>query len=258
MLNYATTGRIVFGPLADPPVLEHALGSGKGFIFAFMVLPPIIFISSFFTVLYYFGVLQWVVRIMAKIMMFLLGTSGAESLSVSASVFMGQTDRRHRQTVRVSDDSIRAAVTDDQRHGPCLRQHHDRLHPVRRRAGLDPDDRCDGLPVQPIPDKAAFAGNRSSRDGRGLPSAGGRKGVCQRHRRRRGRRADGLRLALNVAAMLIAFLAFIALFNGVLGQLDTAYLMSRPWWPGVGLAPTYVTRMDLRTAILAGRLSHGH
>ena len=46
--------------------------------------------------------------------------------------------------------------------------------------------------------------------------------------------ADGLRLALNVAAMLIAFLAFIALFNGVLGQLDTAYLMSRPWWPGAG------------------------
>src|SRR5947209_20483112 len=57
-----------------------------------MVLPPIIFISSFFTVLYYFGVLQLVVRVMAKVMMYLLGTSGAETLSVSASVFMGQTE----------------------------------------------------------------------------------------------------------------------------------------------------------------------
>src|SRR5438552_6851974 len=57
-----------------------------------MVLPPIIFISSFVTVLYYFGVLQWVVRIMAKVMMYLMGTSGAETLSVSANVFMGQTE----------------------------------------------------------------------------------------------------------------------------------------------------------------------
>src|SRR5262249_55442590 len=95
LLGYADAGsHFVFGPLADQATLGKAFGTemGNNFVFAFMVLPPIIFISSFFTVLYYFGVLQWVVRILAKIMMYLLGTSGAETLSVSASVFMGQTE----------------------------------------------------------------------------------------------------------------------------------------------------------------------
>ena len=75
----------VFGSLArvDGP---------SGFVFAFKALPPIIFVSSFFSVLYYFGVLQFLVRIMARVMMYLLGTSGAETLSVSANVFMGQTE----------------------------------------------------------------------------------------------------------------------------------------------------------------------
>ncbi|MEM7050344.1 MAG: NupC/NupG family nucleoside CNT transporter [Acidobacteriota bacterium] len=60
--------------------------------FAFKVLPTIIFFSSVITVLYYLGVIQWVVRIFARAMMFLLGTSGAESLSVSANIFVGQTE----------------------------------------------------------------------------------------------------------------------------------------------------------------------
>ncbi|MFO0826100.1 MAG: Na+ dependent nucleoside transporter N-terminal domain-containing protein [Gemmataceae bacterium] len=63
-----------------------------GFVFAFKALPPIIFVSSFFSVLYYLGVLQFFVRIMAKAMQYMMGTSGAETLSVSANVFMGQTE----------------------------------------------------------------------------------------------------------------------------------------------------------------------
>ncbi len=75
----------VFGTLAHP--------DGKaGFVFAFKALPPIIFVSSFFSVLYYLGVLQFFVKLMARAMMYLMGTSGAETLSVSANVFMGQTE----------------------------------------------------------------------------------------------------------------------------------------------------------------------
>ena len=48
--------------------------------------------SSFFSVLYYFGILQFFVQLMARAMMYLMGTSGAETLSVSANVFMGQTE----------------------------------------------------------------------------------------------------------------------------------------------------------------------
>ena len=64
----------------------------RGFVFAFTALPTIIFVSSFFTVLYYFGILQFVVAMMARAMMYLLRTSGAETLSAAANVFMGQTE----------------------------------------------------------------------------------------------------------------------------------------------------------------------
>ncbi|MEE8585619.1 MAG: NupC/NupG family nucleoside CNT transporter [Acidobacteriota bacterium] len=62
------------------------------FIFAFQVLPIVIFISSFFTVLYYLGVMQWVVLAMAKLMTRIMGVSGSESLAAAANVFMGQTE----------------------------------------------------------------------------------------------------------------------------------------------------------------------
>src|SRR5213078_2531836 len=82
----------VFGNLARPG--DIALNPGKEFMFmfAFKALPPILFVSAFFTVLYHYGVLQRIVRVMARVMVHLMGTSGAETLSVSANVFMGQTE----------------------------------------------------------------------------------------------------------------------------------------------------------------------
>ncbi len=64
----------------------------KEFYFAFKVLPTIIFFSSFITILYYFGILQWVVKVFAKVMIRAMGTSGSESLSASANIFVGQTE----------------------------------------------------------------------------------------------------------------------------------------------------------------------
>jgi len=84
----------VFGPLVQAEQLEKGLGlsQGGGFIFVVKALPAVIFVSSFFTVLYHLGILQWVVRAFAWIMVRLMGTSGAESLSATANVFMGQTE----------------------------------------------------------------------------------------------------------------------------------------------------------------------
>jgi CNT family concentrative nucleoside transporter len=68
---------------------------GEGFkehFFAFKVLPTIIFFSSLATMLYYLGIMQWVVKSMAVVMQRLMGVSGAESLSASANVFLGQTE----------------------------------------------------------------------------------------------------------------------------------------------------------------------
>jgi CNT family concentrative nucleoside transporter len=82
----------VFGELAKYPAVASVFGAGKGFVFAFMVLPTLIFFSSFMAVLYHLGVMQFVVRQMARVMVRLLGTSGSESLSACANVFVGQTE----------------------------------------------------------------------------------------------------------------------------------------------------------------------
>ena len=90
-LEFTNAGSLfVFGGLADAAVMSKVFPGG--FVFAFTALPTIIFISSFFTVLYYFGILQFVVRLMARVMMLAMGTSGAETLSAAANVFMGQTE----------------------------------------------------------------------------------------------------------------------------------------------------------------------
>ena len=74
---------------------SSALGAANrpfGVVFAFQVLPIIIFIASFFAILYYLGVMQMVVQAMAIAMQKVMGVSGAESLNVAASIFMGQTE----------------------------------------------------------------------------------------------------------------------------------------------------------------------
>src|SRR4029079_952704 len=82
----------VFGNLAHPGDIALNPGVQFLFIFAFKALPPILFVSAFFTMLYHYGVLQKIVRLMARVMVHLMRTSGAETLSVSANVFMGQTE----------------------------------------------------------------------------------------------------------------------------------------------------------------------
>ena len=61
-------------------------------IFAFQLLPAIIFVSALFAILYYLGIMQLVVRAFAVLMSRVMGASGAESLNVAASIFMGQTE----------------------------------------------------------------------------------------------------------------------------------------------------------------------
>lgn len=89
VLNFTSAGaQFVFGDLAKPPGADGSLGS----FFAFQVLPTIIFFASLMSLLYYLGIMQLIVKGMAWVMAKTLGTSGAESLSNSANVFVGQTE----------------------------------------------------------------------------------------------------------------------------------------------------------------------
>src|ERR1700744_2498551 len=87
MIGYSEYGsKFVFGD-----VLGSSSGS-MGSLFAFQVLPIIIFIASFFSILYYLGIMQILVKAFAIVMQKVMGASGAESLNVAASIFMGQTE----------------------------------------------------------------------------------------------------------------------------------------------------------------------
>ena len=182
-----------------------------GFVFAFRVLPTVIFVAALFAVLYHLGVMQWVVRGFAVVMAWLMGTSGAESLNVAASLFLGQTEAP--LTIRPylpRLTQLRAADGDDRGHGPRLGRGDGGVLRVRGRApahphGRDHDRRGTILlskMLVPETERPETLGN--------VAADGDRR---QRARRRRGTR-DGLHLALNIAAMLIAFLGLIALING--------------------------------------------
>lgn len=89
LLGYTTEGaRFIFGDLALSPGMEGSMGS----FFAFQVLPTIVFFASITTILYHYGILQKIVAVMAKGMRKLMGVSGAESLSVTGNIFVGQTE----------------------------------------------------------------------------------------------------------------------------------------------------------------------
>jgi concentrative nucleoside transporter, CNT family len=99
MLSATFAGtRILFGELGLPnagrfgALITDAAHPNAGAIFAFQVLPTIIFISAFFAVLYHIGVMQIIIRGMAWVMLKTMRISGAESMNVAASIFMGQTE----------------------------------------------------------------------------------------------------------------------------------------------------------------------
>lgn len=86
ILGFTAEGaKFLFGNLATP-------SESLGFIFATMVLPTIIFMSALMSVLYHLGIMQKVVEIVAKVMMKAMRTSGAESLAAAANIFVGQTE----------------------------------------------------------------------------------------------------------------------------------------------------------------------
>ncbi|HGO5824296.1 TPA: NupC/NupG family nucleoside CNT transporter [Mannheimia haemolytica] len=87
VINYGNEGiSFLFGNLADPS------NSSIGFVFAIKVLPIIIFFSALISLLYYIGVMQWVIKIIGGSLQKLLGTSQAESMSAAANIFVGQTE----------------------------------------------------------------------------------------------------------------------------------------------------------------------
>jgi CNT family concentrative nucleoside transporter len=209
----------VFGRLAEPKAMNEVFPPDRGFIFAFAALPTIIFIASFFSVLYYLGVLQLVVRLLARIMMVLLRTSGAETLSVTANIFMGQTEAPliiKPYVPRMTQSELLTMMVGGMAHisGGLMAVY----------IGM-------GANAEAILATSVMAAPGSLYLSKlllpelGNPETRGEvRAVVERTHvnvidAAAAGASDGLRLALNIAAMLIAFLAFIALFNALLGAV---------------------------------------
>jgi CNT family concentrative nucleoside transporter len=226
-LEFTNAGSaFVFGVLANQTKMAEIFGPDNGFVFAFTALPTIIFISSFFTVLYYFGILQFVVRVMARAMMYLMRTSGAETLSATANVFMGQTEAPiivKPFVPRMTQSELLAMMVGG------MATISGGVMAVYIALGAD------AIAILTTSVMAAPCGLYLSKlllPETEQPETTGRAPVNVEKRHvnvidaAASGASDGLILAVNVAAMLIAFLAFIALFDFLLGSV----------WEGLTLA----------------------
>ena len=210
----------VFGNLARPG--DIALNPGKEFlfIFAFKALPPILFVSAFFTVLYHYRILQKIVRLMAKAMVHLMGTSGAETLSVSANVFMGQTEAPlivKPYVPRMTNSELFALMTSGFAHisgGMMVVYINYGADPVAVLTTCIMACPCSlylSKLFMPEIGKPETAGTVNTEEEKS-PYVNGIDAAA-------AGTSDGLKLALNVAAMLIVFIAFVAMFDALLGGI---------------------------------------
>jgi len=215
LLSYSFEGsKFVFGELGKQ-------GSSLGFYFAFQVLPTIIFIAAFFAVLYHLGVMQFIIRQVAKVMTRVMGASGAESLNVAASIFMGQTEAP--LTIRpflsdLTDSELMTVMTSGMAHvsGGIMAAY--------IAFGIDPKHLLSAV-IMTAPGTLLMAKMLVPETGQ--PKTAGRVVMSEDELASeksenllgaisRGT-TDGLYLSLNVAAMLISFLALIALTDAILG-----------------------------------------
>src|SRR5256714_7000229 len=226
LLSYAFAGSsFVFGDLGKQ-------GSHLGFYFAFQVLPTVIFIAAFFAVLYHYGVMQFIIKQVARVMTSFMGASGAESLNVAASIFMGQTEAP--LTIRpflpdLTRSELMTVMTSGMAHVSGA------IMAAYIAFGIDPRHLLSAV-IMTAPGTLLMAKmlvpetEQAKTAGKVIMSAEEEK--TEKEENLLGAIArgttDGLHLALNIAAMLISFLALVALANGIIGGLHN-------WLAGHGI-----------------------
>ncbi|WP_027309323.1 NupC/NupG family nucleoside CNT transporter [Caloramator sp. ALD01] len=246
--KYGTT--FLFGDLIDT--------NKFGLIFALQILPTIIFFSALMSVLYYLGVMQAVVSFLAKIMLKLLGTSGAESLSNTANIFLGQTEapllikpyvndmtRSELLTIMVGG---MATVAGGVMAG-YIAMGIDAGHLIAASLMAAPASLMISKIMLPETEEPKTKGKVDmtfeKMDANVIDAAA------------RGA-AEGLQLSLNVGAMLLAFIALVSLINYIIAKFGLLIGMSNlslEWIMGRVFAPfTFIIGVPFKDIIQAGSL----
>jgi CNT family concentrative nucleoside transporter len=275
LLGFAGVGAaFVFGPLGDAGIwgktMEAALGpegARYGVIFAFQVLPTIIFIAALFAILYYWGVMQLVVRFFAVLMHRVMRASGAESLNVAASIFMGQTEAP--LTIRpylpeMTRSELMTVMTSGMAHisGGIMAAYIlfgiEAKHLLTAVIMTAPGTIMMAkmlVPETEVPKTMGTVRLQVARTDVNVIDAAGRG------------TGEGLHLAMNVGAMLISFLALIALVNALLGVVGLslqqifgwlfapiAWSMGVPWRDAPVIGNLLGTRMALNEFVAYSQL----
>lgn len=233
LFSFASNGaQFVFGGLAKSVGVEGSLGS----FFAFQVLPTIIFFACFMSILYYLGIMQRIVQGIAYVMLRLLGTSGAESLDVAANTFIGQTEaplviRPYLSTLTNSE--LFTIMTSGMAHiaGGVMAAYMQMLGIAYAKLTGIPVDASQiyfaghllAASIMAAPATMVIAKMLIPETDAPLTMGTVRVKIERTHSNvieaAAGGAADGVRLAINVAGMLIAFIAIIALINALLGYI---------------------------------------
>jgi concentrative nucleoside transporter, CNT family len=275
LLDFAFVGSsFVFGPLGDkevwPRIMTTVLGPEGvryGVVFAFQVLPTIIFIAALFAILYYFGVMQIVVRLFALVMRRVMKASGAESLNVAASIFMGQTEAP--LTIRpflpkMTESELMTVMTSGMAHisGGIMAAYIlfgiEAKHLLTAVIMTAPGTLMMAkifVPETEQPETMGTVKLEVERTDVNVIDAAGRG------------TSEGLSLALNVGAMLISFLALVALVNALLGLAGLslqqifgwvfapiAWSMGVPWRDAPVIGNLLGTRMALNEFVAYSQL----
>jgi CNT family concentrative nucleoside transporter len=275
LLGFASVGSsMVFGPLGDkavwPRIMNTVLGpegAQYAVLFAFQVLPTIIFIAALFAVLYYFGVMQLVVRAFAILMRRVMRASGAESLNVAASIFMGQTEAPltiRPYLPRMTESELMTVMTSGMAHisGGIMAAYIlfgvEAQHLLTAVIMTAPGTLMMAkmfVPETEVPETAGTVKLELERTDVNIIDAAGRG------------TSEGLQLALNVGAMLISFLALVALVNALLGLVHlslqqvfgwvfapVAWSMGVPWRDAPTIGNLLGTRMALNELVAYSQL----
>jgi concentrative nucleoside transporter, CNT family len=275
LLDFAFVGSsFVFGPLGSkevwPRVMTSVLGEEGvryGVVFAFQVLPTIIFIAALFAILYYFGVMQVIVRMFAIVMRRFMKASGAESLNVAASIFMGQTEAPltiRPFLPRMTESELMTVMTAGMAHisGGIMAAYIlfgiEAQHLLTAVIMTAPGTLMMAkifVPETQSPETMGTVKLHVERTDVNVIDAAGRG------------TSEGLMLALNVGAMLISFLALIALINAILGVAGlslqqifgwvfapVAWSMGVPWRDAATVGNLLGTRMALNEFVAYSQL----
>lgn len=275
LLDFGNVGAaFVFGPLGNkevwPRIMTAVLGeegAQYSVLFAFQVLPTIIFIASLFAILYYLGVMQLVVRAFAVGMRWVMKASGAETLNVAASIFMGQTEAPltiRPFLARMTQSELMTVMTSGMAHisGGIMAAYVlfgiEAQHLLTAVIMTAPGTLMMAkmfVPETQVPETMGTVALETERTDVNIIDAAGRG------------TSEGLMLALNVGAMLISFLALIALVNAILGLAGVslqqifgyvfapiAWSMGVPWQDASQVGNLLGTRMVLNEFVAYSQL----